>query len=318
MKITVCGAGGFIGDHLVRSLIAEGHEVLGVDLKLPEFRESEATRFIIGDLRDPRIADQAVLGADHVYQLAADMGGAGYLFTGEHDADILHNSCLINLNILKSAVKHRMPSVLYTSSACVYPTHVQASAQAIKLREDSVYPASPDHDYGFEKLFSERAYQAFARNYGLRVRIARLHNVFGPYGAWDSGREKAPAAICRKVAAARPHGAIEVWGDGEQQRSFLYIDECVEGLKRLTASECELPVNLGSERAVSINDLVALVSELANKPVQVKHVDGPLGVRGRASDNAFIQDMLGWKPRENLEDGLKVTYEWIDRQLCIK
>lgn len=314
----VCGAGGFIGNHLVSRLKREGYFVRGIDLKKPEFGESEADEFIVGDLRDQEVA-RALFDKrfDEVYQLAADMGGAGFVFTGENDADILHNSATINLNVLHFGHKSgNLGKVFYSSSACIYPEYNQLDPQNPKCSEDSAYPAAPDSEYGWEKLFSERLYLAFARNFGIPVRIARFHNIFGPLGTWEGGREKAPAALCRKIAAVDNGGEIEIWGDGEQTRSFLYVDECVEGVRRLMESEFAGPVNLGSEEMVTINQLAATIAEIAGKKITIKHIPGPLGVRGRNSDNKLMHEKLGWSPSESLKDGLAKTYPWIRDQVA--
>lgn len=312
-RILVCGAGGFIGSHLVKDLKRQGHYVIGVDLKFPEYDLTEADQYHIQDLRDPTVTRVLVEGVDEVYQLAADMGGAGYIFTGDNDADIMHNSATINLNILDAMRQHGVNRVFYTSSACMYPAYNQKDPDNPLLSEESAYPAEPDSEYGWEKLFSERLYMSYARNYGIEVRIARLHNVFGPLGAWNTGKEKAPAALCRKVAESK--GIVEVWGPGNQTRSFLYIDECIEGINRIMASDYDKPLNLGSERMISINDLVLLIAHLAGKQVTIKNIDGPLGVMGRNSDNNLIKEVLGWAPRDTLEYGLNKTYDWIDAQL---
>jgi len=312
----VCGAGGFIGSHLVKRLKREGFWVRGVDLKFPPFAETEADDFAIGDLRNQDFCRQtADRRFDEVYQLAADMGGAGYIFTGEHDADVMHNSATINLNILDVCQKRNMRGLFYSSSACMYPEHNQKDPNNPNCAEDSAYPAAPDSEYGWEKLFSERLYLAYNRNYGMRNRVARYHNIFGPEGTWEGGKEKAPAAVCRKVAQASNNGEVEIWGDGTQTRSFLYIDECLEGTIRLTRSDFEGPVNVGSEEMVTINQLVDFVSDIAGKKVIKKHIPGPLGVRGRNSDNLLTGQKLGWKPSASLLSGLEKTYEWIERQV---
>ena len=316
-RILVCGAGGFIGNHLVTKLKSQGYYVIGADLKMPGYSDSLADEFHLCDLRDPTVVNMLLdLKVDTIYQLAADMGGAGYIFTGEHDADIMHNSATINLNILDAMVKKGVKNVFYTSSACIYPEHNQLDPDNPNCEESSAYPANPDSEYGWEKLFSERLYLSYAKNYGLRVRIARLHNVFGPYGSWNNGKEKAPAALCRKVATST--GEVEVWGPGIQTRSFLYIDECLDGIERIFNGEHTGPFNLGSERMISMNDLVYLIAELAGKKVIVKNVPGPRGVMGRNSDNRLIQAQLGWSPKDNLEHGLVETYRWIEQQLKIK
>lgn len=316
-KLLVCGAGGFIGTHLVKRLKKEGFWVHGVDLKYPEFGETAADEFIIGDLRDP-VFFQKILSFpfDEVYQLAADMGGAGYIFTGENDAEIMHNSALVNLNMVYYGQKKGIKKIFYSSSACIYPKYNQEDPENPNCKEESVYPAAPDSEYGWEKIFSERLYFSYHRNYGLDVRIARFHNVFGPEGAWRGGREKAPAAICRKVAEAEDGGEIKIWGDGKQTRSFLYIDECLEGARRLMdARDFRGPVNIGSEEMVTINQLVAMVMDIAGKKLRVRHIKGPLGVRGRRSDNRLIREKLGWMPKMKLKDGLIKTYKWIEKQV---
>lgn len=317
-KALVCGAGGFIGSHLVKRLKKEGFWVRGVDLKYPEFSETEADDFVIGDLRDPYICRQIVdMRFDEVYQLAADMGGAGFVFTGENDADIMHNSALINLNMLDACYKRNVKRIFYSSSACIYPEYNQLDPDNPKCSEDSAYPAAPDSEYGWEKLFSERLYLAYHRNYGMEVRIARYHNIFGPECTWQGGREKSPAALCRKVATAILKGEdfIEVWGDGKQTRSFLYIDECLEGTIRLMRSDFTGPVNIGSEEMVTINQLAEIIMDIAGKKLSIKYVPGPVGVRGRNSDNKLIKEKLGWAPSMPLKEGLKITYEWIKNQV---
>ncbi|MBJ90417.1 MAG: NAD-dependent dehydratase [Woeseia sp.] len=312
----VCGAGGFIGSHLVKRLKEEGFWVRGVDLKYPEFDNTVADDFIVGDLRDPETCRDSVdRKFDEVYQLAADMGGAGFVFTGENDADIMHNSALINLNILDACWKRNCNRIFYSSSACMYPEHNQLDPDNPMTAEGSAYPANPDSEYGWEKLFSERLYLAFHRNYGMQVRVARYHNIFGPQGTWDGGREKAPAALCRKIAQASNGGEIEIWGDGSQTRSFLYVDECLEGSIRLMRSAWTGPVNIGSEEMVSINQLAQMIMEIAGKSVNLNHIPGPLGVRGRNSDNRLIANKLGWSPSESLMDGLAKTYPWILEQV---
>jgi GDP-D-mannose 3',5'-epimerase len=327
-KILVCGAGGFIASHLVRRLKEEGHWVRGVDLKRPEFSQSAADDFVVGDLRDPSFVRRVFeIGAtppyqtfDEVYQLAADMGGAGYIFTGENDADVMHNSAQINLNIAKQCVASKVDRVFYSSSACMYPEHNQLDPDNPNCSEDSAYPANPDSEYGWEKLFSERLYLAFARNYGLTVRIARYHNIFGPEGTWDGGKEKAPAAMCRKVALAEEGDEIEVWGDGLQTRSFLYIDECVKATRKLMDSDFAGPVNIGSEEMVTINQLAQMAINISEKNVSIKNIDGPLGVRGRNSDNELYRAHFGWEPGIDvpLHDGMVFVYNWIKEQIKFK
>ena len=311
----VLGAGGFIGGHLVKRLKREGLWVRGVDLKFNPFSETPADDFVIGDLRDPLLCRQVIdRRFDEVYQLAADMGGAGYIFTGEHDADVMHNSATINLNVLDACRKRNVRRIFYSSSACMYPEHNQLDPNNPNCAEESAYPAAPDSEYGWEKLFSERLYLAFHRNYGIEARIARYHNIFGPEGTWTGGKEKAPAAICRKVAEAQTGGELEIWGDGLQTRSFLYIDECLEGTTRLLRSSFTGPVNVGSDEMVTINRLVAIVADIAGKRLTIRHKDGPLGVRGRNSDNRLIKERLGWAPTQSLRSGLEKTYAWIEQQ----
>lgn len=315
-QVLVCGAGGFIGSHLVRFLKGEGSWVRGVDLKFPEFGKTPADDFMIGDLRDPSTC-RAVVDRkfDEVYQLAADMGGAGFVFTGENDADIMHNSALINLNMLEACHRRNVQRIFYSSSACMYPEHNQMDPDNPNCAEDSAYPANPDSEYGWEKLFSERLYFAFGRNYGMTVRVARYHNIFGEDGTWRAGREKAPAALCRKIAVASQDAEIEIWGDGLQTRSFLHVDECVEGTVRLMRHpEFEGPVNIGSEEMVTINHLAQMIADVAEKRIKLRHIPGPLGVRGRNSDNRLIMEKLGWAPTEPLRDGLRRTYAWIEQQ----
>jgi len=314
----VCGGGGFIGHHLARKLKSLGYLVRSVDLKYPEFSpKDEVDDFVIGDLRDPEVW-QKILDRDfdEIYQLAADMGGAGFVFTGENDADIMHNSALINLNCLYYLKeKNFKGKVFYSSSACIYPEYKQTDPNNPGLKEEYAYPAGPDSEYGWEKLFSERMYLAFHRNYGINVRIARFHNIFGPEGTYKGGREKAPAALCRKVAEAPNGGEIEIWGDGEQTRSFLYIDECLEGVLRLMNSDFLGPVNIGSDEMISINNLAKMIMEIAGKNLQIKHIPGPLGVRGRNSDNTLIKEKLGWAPSKPLREGIEKTYHWILKQV---
>ncbi len=315
-KALVCGAGGFIGSHLVERLKKEGFWVRGVDLKYPEFNKTESDDFVIGDLRDQSLCKDIVdMHFDEVYQLAADMGGAGFVFIGDNDADIMHNSAMINLNILDACYKRNIKRIFYSSSACMYPEYNQMDPDNPKCAEDSAYPAAPDSEYGWEKLFSERLYLAFHRNYGMEVRIARYHNIFGPEGTWTGGREKAPAALCMKVAEAKDGGEILVWGDGKQTRSFLYIDECLEGTTRLLRSDFTDPVNIGSEEMVTINQLAEMIINISGKELTIKNVAGPLGVRGRNSDNRLIGEKLGWKPSRLLREGLEITYAWIKEQV---
>ena len=335
----VLGAGGFIGSHMVKRLRSEGYWVRGVDLKRPEFSETEANEFIQGDLTDPTfvrrvirfkgytgnfynsVPDKYHLGFDEIYQFAADMGGAGFVFTGENDADIMRNSVTINLNVLEEQRKFNEnvgnnTKIFYSGSACMYPEHNQLDPDNPDCREESAYPANPDSEYGWEKLFSERLYFAYNRNHGIPVRVARYHNIFGPEGTWDGGREKAPAAICRKVAyLPEEGGAIEVWGDGLQTRSFLYVDECIEATRRLMDSDFMGPVNIGSEEMVTINQLVETAAKVSGKEVRKMHIDGPLGVRGRNSNNDLIRENLGWDYSQTLEEGIRKTYIWISEQI---
>jgi len=314
----VCGAGGFIGSHLVKRLKAEAYWVRGVDIKGPEFSGSAADSFVVGDLRDVDTW-QAVLDRrfDEAYQLAADMGGAGYVFSGDNDAHIMHNSAMINLHMAELGVKNKVRKIFYSSSACIYPEYNQGDSHNPRCSESSAYPAAPDSEYGWEKLFSERLYYAFQRNHGLDVRVARLHNVFGPEGTWTGGREKAPAALCRKIAEQSNGGEIEIWGDGDQTRSFLYIDECVEAIRRLMQCEHSCgPVNIGSEEMITINQMAAMIMDIAGKRMRIKHIKGPTGVRGRRSDNALIRKELGWSPSYSLKAGLSLTYPWIESQVA--
>jgi GDP-D-mannose 3', 5'-epimerase len=315
-KALVLGAGGFIGSHLVKRLKKEKFWVRGVDLKNPDFSKSHADEFIIGDLRSQEICNKILdQKFDQVYQLAADMGGAGYIFTGDNDADVMHNSATINLNIANLANKYKVGVLFYSSSACMYPEHNQLDPNNPKCSEESAYPANPDSEYGWEKLFSERLYLSYKRNYNLNVRIARFHNIFGPEGTWNGGKEKAPAAMCRKVAEALDGSEIEVWGDGKQTRSFLFIDECIEAVLRLVNSNFSGPVNIGSEEMISINNLAKMVIDFSNKDISIKNIPGPEGVRGRNSDNQLIFEKLNWKPNYPLIDGMRDTYNWINKQV---
>ena len=336
----VLGAGGFIGSHMVRRLRSEGYWVRGVDLKHPEFSKTEAHEFIQGDLRDVSFVERVIQFKgyqgnfyhnvpsrylqpfDEIYQFAADMGGAGFVFTGENDADIMHNSCSVNLNVLESVRKFNditgwnTTKIFYSGSACMYPEHNQLNPDNPDCREESAYPAAPDSEYGWEKLFSERLFLAYHRNYKIPVRVARYHNIFGPEGTWEGGREKSPAAICRKVAyLPKEGGTIEVWGDGKQTRSFLYIDECIEATRRMMESDFIGPVNIGSEEMVTINQLVDTAAKVAGKKVSKNHIDGPLGVRGRNSNNDLIRKELGWDYSQTLEEGIAKTYNWIKEQI---
>ena len=314
-KALVCGAGGFIGSHMVKKLKSEGYWVRGADKKYPEFSMSEADEFLRGDLTGQTFCDMVCnIEFDEIYQFAADMGGAGYIFTGEHDADVMNNSATINLNILRN-IKDYKPKIFFSSSACMYPEHNQLDPNTPDCREDTAYPANPDSEYGWEKLFSERLYLSYHRNYDVPVRIARYHNIFGPEGTWTGGRGKAPAAICRKVAELpKGGGSIEVWGDGLQTRSFLFVDECVEATYRLVQSDFTGPVNIGSEEMVSINELVDIAAKVAGKEVEKNHIDGPLGVRGRNSNNDLIREKLDWDYTMTLEEGIKKTYDWINEE----
>ena len=339
-KALVLGAGGFIGSHMVKRLRSEGYWVRGVDIKFPEFSQHQANEFVLGDLRDITFVERVIQYKgdsgnfynfvpsrylqpfDEIYQFAADMGGAGFVFTGDHDADIMHNSITINLNVLDSVRKFNdfvgknTTKIFYSGSACMYPEHNQLDPNNPDCREESAYPAAPDSEYGWEKLFSERLYFAYSRNYGIPVRVARYHNIFGPEGTWTGGREKAPAAICRKVAELSVEGGtIDVWGDGKQTRSFLYIDECIEATRRMMDSDFLGPVNIGSEEMVTINQLVDTAAKVSNKKVEKNHIDGPLGVRGRNSNNDLIREKLGWDYSQTLEDGVAKTYSWISEQI---
>ena len=324
-RAVVMGAGGFIGSHMVKRLKAEGYWVRGVDLKFPEFTETEADDFVIGDLRDPNIVSNVIdEDMDELYQFAADMGGAGYIFTGDNDANVMHNSGLINLNVVHESVKKGVKKVFYSSSACMYPSYNQEDPDNPNCEESSAYPANPDSEYGWEKLFSERLYKAFERNYNLNVRIARFHNIFGPEGTWDGGKEKAPAAMCRKAILS--DGDMEVWGDGQQTRSFLYIDECVEAVWRLMESDFTEPVNIGSEEMIAINDFAQMAIDISGKDIKINNLYGqdfkdkyghpcPLGVKGRNSDNKLYESKIGWTPSQPLIEGMKKTYQWIEEQV---
>jgi nucleoside-diphosphate-sugar epimerase len=339
-KALVLGAGGFIGSHMVKRLKSEGYWVRGVDVKVPEYSKTLADEFVLGNLTDQVLVEKIVQFKgyntnfhnfvperyiqtfDEIYQFAADMGGAGYIFTGDHDADVMNNSASINLNVLRSVNElndrkgTNKTKIFYSSSACAYPEHIQLDPNNPGLKEDDAYPAAPDSEYGWEKLFSERLYFAYHRNYGIPVRVARYHNIFGPEGTWRGGREKSPAAICRKVAELPAEGGeVEIWGDGEQTRSFLYIDECVEATYRLVQSDFMGPVNIGSEEMVTINQLADIAAKVANKTINKKHIDGPLGVRGRNSNNDLIREKLQWDYQQTLEEGISKTYNWISEQI---
>ena len=315
-RALVCGAGGFIGSHLVTSLKKDGYWVRGVDLKYPEFSTTDADDFLIADLRDYDSCKKSLTGGvDEVYQLAADMGGAGFVFTGENDFDIMHNSSIINLHMIKLCNEMLISKIFYSSSACMYPEHNQMDPLNPKCSEDSAYPANPDSEYGWEKLFSERLYLAAHRNYKLNVRVARFHNIFGPEGTWTGGREKAPAALCRKVAESSDGGVIEIWGSGKQTRSFLFIDDCIEAVRRLMESDFLGPVNIGSEEMVTIDELAKMIIRISGKKISLKHIDGPVGVQGRNSDNALIKEKLLWEPRGSLHEGLVKTYPWIKKKV---
>jgi len=313
----VLGAGGFIGGHMVKRLKSEGYWVRGVDKKLHEHEYSHADDFQLADLTSQsevkNVIDQQF---DEVYQLAADMGGAGYINTNLYDADVMHNSATINLNVLHRCKEMQIKKVFFSSSACVYNEELQSSNVNPDCRESSAYPAHPDSEYGWEKLFSERLFHAYNRQHGMQNKVARFHNIFGPYGTWDGGKEKFPAAVCRKIAKANDGDEIEIWGDGEQTRSFLYIDDCIEGIRHLMNSETfHGPVNIGADQMISINDTVDLVAQIAGKTIRKKHIDGPTGVRGRNSNNELIEEKLNWRPSQNLKEGLKETYRWINFQV---
>ncbi|WP_069660335.1 NAD-dependent epimerase/dehydratase family protein [Arcticibacter eurypsychrophilus] len=312
----VCGAGGFIGGHLVNRLKSEGYWVRGVDIKENEYGNTNADDFVLGDLRDYQLCQSLFdRPISEVYQLAADMGGAGYLFTGDNDAVVMHNSALINLNVAEASRLNKVKKIFYSSSACVYPEYNQMDPQNPKCSEDTVYPAAPDSEYGWEKLFSERLFLSFQKNYDISVRIGRFHNIFGPQGTWQGGKEKVPAAVCRKVAEAEDNGEIEIWGDGLQTRSFLYINECVEAVRRLMESDFMGPVNIGSEEMLSINDLAMMVAKIAGKTIRIKNIPGPVGVRGRTSDNHLISQKLNWAPSRPLLEGLTQTYHWVEKNV---
>jgi len=317
-QAVVLGAGGFIGGHLVKKLKSEGYWVRGVDLKRNEYCEGIADEFQVCDLRNPAYVESVIPYSDgelEVYQLAADMGGAGYIFTGENDANVMHNSALINLNVAYECAKKKVKFVFYSSSACAYPEYNQMDPNNPKCAESDAYPAEPDSEYGWEKLFSERMFLAFQRNYGLRVHIARFHNIFGPEGTWKGGKEKSPAALCRKVLDAQDGGSIDVWGTGDQTRSFLYIDECIEGILRLVNSDFSGPVNLGSEEMISINNFTKMIIGISGKNISINNISGPTGVNGRNSDNTLIKEKLGWAPSQSLIVGTTSLFNWIKSQI---
>jgi len=320
MKALVLGAGGFIGNHMVNRLVSEEYDVTGVDIKNPDFSESKCNNFILGDLTNQNLVEELFENSkfDEIYQYAADMGGAGYIFTGDNDASVMYNSGIINLNILNSLLKFKQTEttkIFYSSSACVYPEHIQTESENPGLKESDAYPAAPDSEYGWEKLFSERLYLAFNKNFGLDVKVARFHNIYGPLGTWQGGKEKAPAAVCRKVALSEStNGEVEVWGDGLQTRSFLFIDDCIEATRRFMNSNHNGPINIGSEEMISINNLVLLVADIAQKNITIKNIDGPLGVRGRNSNNDLINNILDWNYQYSLREGMSRTYEWINSQ----
>jgi len=308
----VLGGGGFIGSHLVKRLKKDGYWVRASDLKHPEYADTHADEFIVGDLRQKKVCDDILdRSFDEVYQLAADMGGAGYIFTKAHDADVMHNSALINLNVVDRCQKQNVGKIFYSSSACVYPEYNQTDPNNPKCSEESAYPAAPDSEYGWEKLFSERLYLSYMRNHGMQIKIGRFHNIFGPEGSWNNGKEKVPAAVCRKVAEALDGGEIEMWGDGDQTRSFMYIDECLEAVFRFMQIEFSGPINIGSEEMISINNLAKMVIDISGKKISIKNVPGPTGVRGRKSDNNLFREKVGWDSKAKLKDGIDKTYNWV-------
>jgi len=316
MKALVLGAGGFIGGHLAKRLKNEGYYVCGIDLKIPEFNDSACNVFIIGDLRDKAFCEAHIDSTyDEVYQLAADMGGAGYLFSGENDYNVMSNSVQINLNVSQIAIAHSIKKIFFSSSACIYPKQNQSDHNNPMCREDSAYPADPDSEYGWEKLFSERLFLSASRNHKLDVRIARFHNVYGTEGTWDTGKEKAPAALCRKVAEAKEGDTIEIWGSGKQTRSFLYIDDCLNGIRKLMQSDFTGPVNIGSEEMISINDFANMIIAISGKTISIKNIEGPVGVNGRTSDNTLANQSIGFYPQISLLEGITNTYHWINQQI---
>jgi nucleoside-diphosphate-sugar epimerase len=323
----VCGAGGFIGSHMVKRLKKEGYWVRGVDLKKPEYSQSEADHFVVGDLRNPEVVSRVTFAPnqsdiysghgsfDLVIQMAADMGGAGYIFTGDNDANVMHNSALVNLNMVYYCTKNKVKKMLFSSSACAYPEHIQEREDCAALKESDCFPANPDSPYGWEKIFSEILFDSFRRNYGLDVRICRFHNIFGPESCYNNGKEKAPAAVCYKVASAEEGGEVEIWGDGKQTRSFLFIDEAVEGVMRLLDGDYVHPVNIGSNEMIAINDLAKMVIDISGKNLSIKNVESnAIGVRGRNSDNTLIEEKLGWKPSRPLREGMEKLYNWINQK----
>lgn len=324
----VCGAGGFIGSHMVKRLKKEGYWVRGVDLKRPEYSETEADHFVVGDLRNPELVSRVTFAPnqsniysghgsfDLVIQMAADMGGAGYIFTGDNDANVMHNSALVNLNMVYYCTKDKVKKILFSSSACAYPEHIQEREDCAALKESDCFPANPDSPYGWEKIFSEILFDSFRRNYGLDVRICRFHNIFGPESCYNNGKEKAPAAVCYKVASAEENGEVEIWGDGKQTRSFLFIDEAVEGVMRLLDGDYVHPVNIGSNEMIAINDLAKMVIDISGKNLSIKNVESnAIGVRGRNSDNTLIEEKLGWKPSRPLREGIEKLYNWINQKI---
>jgi len=324
----VCGAGGFIGSHMVKRLKKEGYWVRGVDLKRPEYSQSEADHFVVGDLRNPEVVSRVTFAPnqsdiygghgsfDLVIQMAADMGGAGYIFTGDNDANVMHNSALVNLNMVYYCTKNKVKKILFSSSACAYPEHIQDREDIAALKESDCFPAAPDSPYGWEKIFSEILFDSFRRNYGLDVRICRFHNIFGPESCYNNGKEKAPAAVCYKVASAEEGGEVEIWGDGKQTRSFLFIDEAVEGVMRLLDGDYVHPVNIGSNEMIAINDLAKMVIDISGKNLSIKNVESnAIGVRGRNSDNTLIEEKLGWKPSRPLREGMEKLYNWINQKV---
>ena len=324
----VCGAGGFIGSHMVKRLKQEGYWVRGVDLKRPEYSETEADHFVVGDLRNPELVSRVTFAPnqssiysghgsfDLVIQMAADMGGAGYIFTGDNDANVMHNSALVNLNMVYYCTKNKVKKILFSSSACAYPEQIQEREDCAALKESDCFPANPDSPYGWEKIFSEILFDSFRRNYGLDVRICRFHNIFGPESCYNNGKEKAPAAVCYKVASAEENGEVEIWGDGKQTRSFLFIDEAVEGVMRLLDGDYVHPVNIGSNEMIAINDLAKMVIDISGKNLSIKNVESnAIGVRGRNSDNTLIEEKLGWKPSRPLREGIEKLYNWINQKI---